>query len=93
MRPIGLLGGTFNPVHFGHLRIAEELGDALDLDEVRLMPANMPPLRTVPVVSGAERLHMVRLAIADNSRLVADEREVAKTSLCYTVDTLAELRA
>jgi nicotinate-nucleotide adenylyltransferase len=93
VRPIGLLGGTFNPVHFGHLRIAEELGDALDLDEVRLMPANMPPLRTVPVVSGAERLHMVRLAIADNSRLVADEREVAKTSLCYTVDTLAELRA
>lgn len=93
MKPIGILGGTFNPVHFGHLRIAEELGDALDLDEVRLMPANMPPLRSVPVVSGAERLHMVRLAIAGNRRLVADEREVAKTSLCYTVDTLAELRA
>ena len=93
MKPIGILGGTFNPVHFGHLRIAEELCDALDLDEVRLMPANMPPLRTVPVVSGAERLHMVRLAIAGNRRLVADEREVAKTSLCYTVDTLAELRA
>jgi nicotinate-nucleotide adenylyltransferase len=59
LKPIGILGGTFNPVHFGHLRIAEELGDALDLDEVRLMPANMPPLRTVPAVSGAERLHMV----------------------------------
>ena len=93
MKPIGILGGTFNPVHFGHLRIAEELRDALDLDEVWLMPANMPPLRTVPVVSGAERLHMVRLAIAGNRRLVADEREVSKTSLCYTVDTLTELRA
>ena len=89
MKPIGILGGTFNPVHYGHLRIAEELGDALDLDEVRLMPANMPPLRTVPTVSGAERLHMVRLAIAGNARLVADDREVSKTSLCYTVDTLS----
>lgn len=93
LQPIGILGGTFNPVHYGHLRIAEELGDALGLDEVRLMPANLPPLRTAPGVSGAVRLHMVRLAIADNSRLVADDREVAKTSLCYTVDTLAELRA
>ena len=93
MKPIGILGGTFNPVHYGHLRIAEELCDALDLDEVRLMPANLPPLRTAPGVSGAERLHMVRLAIAGNARLVADAREVAKTSLCYTVDTLAELRA
>lgn len=93
LKPIGILGGTFNPVHYGHLRIAEELGDALDLDEVRLMPANLPPLRTAPGVSGQERLHMVRLAIAGNQRLVADDREVAKTSLCYTVDTLAELRA
>ncbi len=93
MKPIGILGGTFNPVHYGHLRIAEELGDALDLDEVRLMPANLPPLRTAPGVPGRERLHMVRLAIAGNPRLIADEREVAKTSLCYTVDTLAELRA
>jgi len=93
LKPIGILGGTFNPVHYGHLRIAEELCDALDLDEVRLMPANLPPLRSAPGLSGAIRLHMVRLAIADNPRLVADEREVAKTSLCYTVDTLAELRA
>lgn len=93
MKPIGILGGTFNPVHYGHLRIAEELCDALDLDEVRLMPANLPPLRSAPGLSGALRLHMVRLAIAENPRLVADEREVAKTSLCYTVDTLAELRA
>ncbi|MBC7778792.1 MAG: nicotinate-nucleotide adenylyltransferase [Proteobacteria bacterium] len=93
MRPIGILGGTFNPVHYGHLRIAEELCDALDLDEVRLMPANLPPLRTAPGVSGAERLHMVRLGIAGNARLSVDEREVAKTSLCYTVDTLGELRA
>ena len=92
MKPIGILGGTFNPVHYGHLRIAEELADALDLDEVRLMPANLPPLRTAPDVSGHERLTMVRIAIAGNPRLTADAREVAKTSLCYTVDTLAELR-
>jgi len=93
LKPIGILGGTFNPIHYGHLRIAEELGDALGLDEVRLMPANLPPLRAAPDTSGNERLHMVQLAIADNPRLAADPREVAKTSLCYTVDTLAELRA
>jgi nicotinate-nucleotide adenylyltransferase len=93
MKPVGILGGTFNPVHYGHLRIAEELADALELDEVRLMPANLPPLRTAPDVAGAERLHMVNLGIAGNDRLAADAREVAKTSLCYTVDTLAELRA
>ncbi len=92
MKPVGILGGTFNPVHYGHLRIAEELADALELDEVRLMPANLPPLRDAPDVSGAVRLHMVRLAIAGNTRLEADDSEVSKTSLCYTVDTLATLR-
>jgi len=92
LKPVGILGGTFNPVHYGHLRIAEELADALALDEVRLMPANLPPLRDAPDVPGAVRLHMVRLAIAGNARLQADDREVSKTSLCYTVDTLATLR-
>ena len=92
MKPVGILGGTFNPVHYGHLRIAEELADALALDEVRLMPANLPPLRDAPDVAGAVRLHMVRLAIAGNPRLLADDREVSKTSLCYTVDSLAALR-
>lgn len=93
IRPLGLLGGTFNPVHYGHLRIAEELAEALDLDEVRLIPAALPPLRDRPSVSAEQRYRMVEQAIAGNPRLVADPREVHKTVPCYTVDTLAGLRA
>ncbi len=92
-RPIGLLGGTFDPVHLGHLRLAEELGEALGLAEVRFLPTGTPPHRTQPAASAADRLAMVRLAIAGNPRFVLDEHEIHKTAPCYMVDTLTELRA
>jgi len=89
---IGILGGTFNPIHHGHLRLAEELADALDLEAVRIIPASIPPHREAPRVSTEHRLQMARLACAANSRLLVDERECRRRGPSYTVDTLHELR-
>jgi nicotinate-nucleotide adenylyltransferase len=89
---IGILGGTFNPIHHAHLRLAEELGDALDMHSVRVIPASIPPHRKVPHVSIERRLDMVRLACAGNPRLVVDDRECRRAGPSYTVDTLRELR-
>ena len=90
--PIGILGGTFNPIHFGHLRMAQELGEGLRLAEVRLIPAGIPPHRDQPGISARRRLEMVRLGMDGNPLLRLDEREILKQTPCYTVETLAELR-
>ncbi|WP_415033095.1 nicotinate-nucleotide adenylyltransferase [Azonexus sp.] len=92
-RAIGLYGGTFNPVHHAHLRLAEEACDSLGLQEVRWIPAGWPPHRPPPEVSGAQRLAMVRLAIADNPRFSLDSAEVDASTRSYTVHTLQRLRA
>ncbi len=91
--PIGVLGGTFDPIHFAHLRLAEELADGIGLSKVRFIPTGAPPHRGAPRVSGAHRIEMVRLAIAGNPRFEADDREVRRPGVCYTFDTLNELRA
>ncbi len=91
--PIGLLGGTFDPIHFGHLRLAEELAEELQLDQVRFIPAGQPPHRGQPRASAQQRLDMVQLAVAGNPRFVVDAREVERAAPSYSVDTLAELRA
>lgn len=91
--PIGILGGTFDPIHYGHLRLAEELADALQLETVRLVPCGTPPHRGAPQAAAEHRLAMARLAAADNPRLVVDEREVRRPGPGYTFDTLSELRA
>jgi nicotinate-nucleotide adenylyltransferase len=93
LEPIGILGGTFDPVHHGHLRLAEEAADALGLDRVVLIPAALPNLRARPGTEARHRLAMTRLAAADNPRLAVDDRELAREGVSYTVDTLAELRA
>jgi len=90
--PIGLLGGTFDPVHFGHLRLAEEAYEALDLRQVLWIPAGVPPHRHVPRASAAQRLQMVKLAIAGNARFELDASEVAAVEPSYTVHSLARLR-
>ncbi len=92
-RAIGILGGTFDPIHFGHLRLAEELAEALDIAQVRLIPAGHPPHRRRPRAGARHRLEMARLAIAGNPRFVLDEREIAKPGPSYSVDTLSALRA
>jgi nicotinate-nucleotide adenylyltransferase len=93
MPPIGVFGGTFDPIHFGHLRLAEELADALGLDRVLFIPAGQPPHRGAPRTAASHRLEMVRRAIAGNPRFVADVREVQRPQPSYTVDTLTALRA
>ena len=100
MQAIGLLGGTFDPIHYGHLRLAEEMAAALNLREVRFIPVGLPPHRATPQTSAAHRLEMVQRAIADNPRFVLDAREVRRAEEgpdksarpSYTVDTLTELR-
>ena len=91
--PIGILGGTFDPIHYGHLRLAEELAGALRLDEVRLVPSGIPPHRTAPVATAEHRLARVRVAAAGNRLLSVDEREVRRAGPGYSFDTLAGLRA
>lgn len=91
--PVGILGGTFDPIHFGHLRLAEEMLELARLGQIRFIPSGTPPHREAPQVSAQHRSAMVRLAIADQPAFVLDEREVARTVPCYTADTLRELRA
>ncbi|PJG59191.1 nicotinate-nucleotide adenylyltransferase [Aeromonas cavernicola] len=90
--PIGLLGGTFDPIHIGHLRPAIEVRDAIGLAEVRLIPNHIPPHRANPFCSSEQRLAMVRLAAAENRHFVVDERELLRDKPSYTIDTLVELR-
>lgn len=88
---IGLFGGTFDPIHFGHLRPVVELQQALGLDAVRFIPCAHPPHRQATVVTAAHRLQMVRLAIADYVGFVVDDRELRRGTVSYTVDTLRDL--
>lgn len=92
MAPIGILGGTFDPIHFGHLRLAEELSQQLALSEVRFIPSANPWHREGPAATPVQRKEMTGFAIAGNSRFVLDDREVRKNSPGYTVETLLELR-
>jgi nicotinate-nucleotide adenylyltransferase len=88
---IGILGGTFDPIHYGHLRAAAEVRDKLRLDEVRLIPASVPPHRPAPVASAEARLAMTVLGCAEFPGLVADDREIRRPGPSYTVQTLQEM--
>jgi nicotinate-nucleotide adenylyltransferase len=89
---IGIYGGTFDPVHFGHLRPALEVQQALGLKEVRFIPAGEPPHRGMPHATPAQRLSMLQAAIDDQPGFVVDEREVRRAGPSYMVDTLTSLR-
>lgn len=91
-RAIGVFGGTFDPIHIGHLRIALEVLEALRLAEIRFIPSRTPPHRGTPAASAAQRLEMIKLALAGQAGFVADDREVRRVGPSYTADTLAELR-
>lgn len=91
--PIGILGGTFDPIHHGHLRIAQEALEQCELTQVRFVPCGTPPHRSTPQASAKVRWEMVRLALNGHSDLLVDVREVFRTDPCYTVDTLTALRA
>lgn len=90
---IGVLGGTFDPVHHGHLRTALEVMQEIGLDEVRFLPLYRAVHREQPLAAAADRLEMLRAAIADQPGFVVDERELRRRGDSYMVDTLASLRA
>jgi nicotinate-nucleotide adenylyltransferase len=90
---LALLGGTFDPVHYGHLRIADDVRRALGLSEVRLVPAGDPPHRAGPVASAADRLAMLQIAVAVFPGLTVDDRELRRPGRSYTVLTLEDLRS
>jgi nicotinate-nucleotide adenylyltransferase len=91
--PIGIFGGTFDPIHNGHMRTALELRDSLRLAEVKFLPAGNPPHRDHTQATAEMRLAMVRAAVEDEPGFSVDDREVRRTGLSYSVDTLNELRA
>ena len=88
----GILGGTFNPIHYGHLRPAEEVREALGLDQVRFIPLDTPAHKTEEDIAPSEdRVEMVRLALEDHPFFVCDSSEVERGGVSYTVDTLSAL--
>lgn len=88
-----LVGGTFNPVHFGHLRSALELAEALSAPKVHLLPCHIPPHRSQPNVSSQTRLELIKRAIADEPKLGVDARELTYEQFSYTHHTLQSVRA
>jgi nicotinate-nucleotide adenylyltransferase len=92
MRPLAIFGGTFDPIHFGHLRVAWEAAEALDA-ELRMIPSAVPPHRPQPLASAEQRLAMLRAALEGQDRLLADDRELRRAGESWTIDTLLELRA
>ena len=90
--PVAVLGGAFNPVHFGHIRSARELREQLGLAEVRLMPTGLPPHRPAPEISSEQRAQLVRMAVESEPGLVCDERELRRPGPSYTIDSMTELR-
>ncbi|MDH4273704.1 MAG: nicotinate-nucleotide adenylyltransferase [Gammaproteobacteria bacterium] len=92
MRAIGIFGGTFDPIHYGHLRSAWEVYQALRLQEIRMVPCRIPPHRTHPAVTPERRAELVAAALAGQTALTLDIRELVREGPSYTVDTLVSLR-
>ncbi len=93
MKAIGILGGTFDPIHFGHLRIAFEVRQALGLEKVKFLPCANPPHRSLAIESFAKRVAMLELALADEPTFSIDDREYTRLGPSYTFDTLHEIRS
>ncbi|HEY3487728.1 MAG TPA: nicotinate-nucleotide adenylyltransferase [Gammaproteobacteria bacterium] len=89
---IGILGGTFDPVHYGHLKPAHEIYQRLHLDDLRLVPCSNPVHREAPSASAEQRLRMLQLALQEYPQFTVDDREIRRRGRSYTVDTLSELR-
>ncbi|NTS78414.1 nicotinate-nucleotide adenylyltransferase [Catenovulum sp. SM1970] len=89
--PVLVVGGTFNPIHFGHLQPAIELADKISAAEIRLIPNRFPPHREKPDTSDSDRLNMCQLAAQLDPRFIVDDRELIKSATSYSIDTLIEL--
>ncbi len=93
LRVLAILGGTFDPIHYGHLRLAADVSTALSFSEVRLIPAGIPPHRAPPVASAEHRFAMTALGCAEFAGLAADRVEIDRAGPSYTVATLEALHA
>jgi nicotinate-nucleotide adenylyltransferase len=93
MRPFGVFGGMFDPIHYGHLRTAHELFELLDLEAIAFVPVGDPPHRAWPLADAATRFEMVHAAVEGDARFVVDDRELRRSGPSYTVLTLEEMRA
>ena len=93
LNPMGIFGGTFDPIHYGHLRSAFEVLEALEFSEVRFMPAGNPPHRETTHADGPTRVALVQAAIDGEPRFILDDRELRREGPSYSVDTLLDLRA
>ncbi len=89
---VGIYGGTFDPVHYGHLRVAEELTEILQLEHLYFLPAGNPRLRDSPVAIGQHRVSMLCEAIRNNAKFLLDEREMRRSGETYSVESLREIR-
>ena len=92
VKRVGILGGTFDPIHNGHLRSGLEVLEEFDLDHVRLVLSARPPHRKQPIASEDQRLEMLHVAVKNNSNFVVDDRELKREGPSYSVDTLKSLR-
>lgn len=94
MKKIGIMGGTFNPIHYGHLFLAENAFDQIGLERILFMPSKNPPHKTKPdMVTDEQRVDMIELAIGDNSHFELSTLELEREGLTYTADTLTILIA
>ncbi len=89
---IGILGGTFNPPHIGHLILAEEALEKLNLERVFFIPAHIPPHKEANCIEASHRLKMVKLSIQDERRFLCLDMEIKRGGVSYTIDTLKELK-
>lgn len=89
---VALFGGTFNPVHFGHVKIAAELAELLQVQSMRMLPCAFPPHRDQPAVAAKQRLAMLQLAIGEQSALKADDLELHRAAPSYSIDTVQLVR-
>lgn len=89
---IAILGGTFNPIHLGHLHLAKQLQASLGFDSIRFMPAALPALKDAPSATAEQRAELVKISIENQAHFILDTRELSRSGVSYTIDTLISLR-
>jgi nicotinate-nucleotide adenylyltransferase len=89
---IAILGGTFNPIHLGHLHLAKQLQASLGFDSIRFMPAALPALKDVPSATAEQRAELVKISIENQAHFTLDTRELSRSGVSFTIDTLISLR-
>ncbi len=90
---IGIFGGTFDPIHYGHLRTGLDVAEQLCLSSVRFVPCARPPHRAPPLASPQQRLRLIECAVLKSKQFVTDDREINRQGASYTIDTLIDMRA